>query len=770
MKTFRLLFTLFVVLIISQNDYLNATPEYGEDQEKLGRAINIAGFQRMLTQRIGKNYLAVLVEIDDLQKDWHFQAIKDDIVLFEENISSLTSIIPNNRKVEELLKKEQEEWEVYKTLVDDSPDLANGKTIIEVSKNTLAACHNLVLELEKQAKSLDKKDTENGQFSNLAELVNKSGRQRMLSQRIAFLYLAQYLNLESNNLSFDYSNAIRDYSNAFTLLSNSFENTPTIDYHFVNVTKHWGIMESICQNIDQGQDKDISQLLIASDLLLTEMNTITGLYEKLISVKVETIIHRNATVQASQLRLLTQSMAKCYAAILLDLESKKHQTELSEMVKEFETGLQELKDYASVPELQKTLEIAESEWSNYESIVGIMPTEKGFEELLVSNNLMLTVCNNIVLMLKLQGRTMDIHSVAVDESLSGSIDKLDDQRVYAQQAAFYALANVIKPLYSPIEKKITVLKSTYNTINSNLFILPHNNNKIVEYLEVDQSIWKEIHEKYIATDLSSSQQKSLLNAVDRLSDNSLKLESQYNTIISNAKLTNAANQINNQKMLVEQLAKNYVFILINVSSEINKVELEQSILQFDESISELSLLAETPDIKEALKQVNVLWAEYKRAIESTPNDVDLQQIIEQNTPLLDACEAVVASIAKEVKMQSKTDSVVTSVNIVGHQKMLSQRAIIYALFFIQSDYSVPEYQEIAIAALTDYRESILQLKTLKIEDESIDISGVELAHQKAEQVYTYIKKADIYELILTSNLMFSESDKLMRKITQSQNI
>ena len=141
----------------------------------INSAINKAGRQRMLSQRMAKAYFQIGQQID---VDRSKKVLDASIAVFDRQLVELKNYAPTPEIKETYLKLERS-WLAYKdVLVGAVPSLENGSKVLAISEEVLALAHQATVELEKKS------------GSNAGRLVNISGRQRMLSQRMAKYYQA----------------------------------------------------------------------------------------------------------------------------------------------------------------------------------------------------------------------------------------------------------------------------------------------------------------------------------------------------------------------------------------------------------------------------------------------------------------------------------------------------------------------------------------------------------------------------------------------------
>jgi hypothetical protein len=136
-------------------------------------AIDKAGMQRMLSQRILKSYCELgLGEDHGTSKEQLLQAVN----LFDAHLLQLESF-PADDAVKASLAKVREVWGPYRDLAVKAPGKDGARLMLEINHQLLPLTHDVVVKMEQAS------GTTSGR------LVNVAGRQRMLSQRLAMFYL-----------------------------------------------------------------------------------------------------------------------------------------------------------------------------------------------------------------------------------------------------------------------------------------------------------------------------------------------------------------------------------------------------------------------------------------------------------------------------------------------------------------------------------------------------------------------------------------------------
>ena len=244
------------ILFLSQSEHpLAAEISYAA-------AINIAGLQRMLSQRIGKSYCQVGLKIDT---DSSRQQLYDAIALFDDNLSLLEEYA-NNEAVQSALKNVRDLWTPVKATATDPITLEGAKLVAYLNDDLLYASHKVVQLLQ------DAADTPH------ARLVNISGRQRMLSQRLAKLYMLQIWGINTLTIRDEIEVARNEFTGALATLQAAPENTEAINQRLNIVAGEWTWVKQAMDMVDA--DPFPKTMADVSESILVNMHEITKLYEK----------------------------------------------------------------------------------------------------------------------------------------------------------------------------------------------------------------------------------------------------------------------------------------------------------------------------------------------------------------------------------------------------------------------------------------------------------------------------------------------------------
>ena len=117
------------------------------------------------------------------------------------------------------------------------------------------------------------------QVSDLSDAINKAGRQRMLSQRMAKFYLAARLPVDASTAATEIGKARGEFIAAMGQLRNAPEATARIKDALDLADGQWALFDMALQRLQTDQTKKpLTEIYVASENLLSVMDTVTGLY------------------------------------------------------------------------------------------------------------------------------------------------------------------------------------------------------------------------------------------------------------------------------------------------------------------------------------------------------------------------------------------------------------------------------------------------------------------------------------------------------------
>ena len=230
----------------------------------LNDAINKAGRQRMLSQRMSKAYLALAHKVE---AESARQVLDRSVALFDRQLAELKHFAPAP-DIRETYVKLESVWSDFKeVVVGTSPAKEHATKVIQLDGAMLALANQGTQQYERAS------------GKSVGKLVNVAGRQRMLSQRMAKFYLANALKVDPQGSVAEIGKARAEFVAATELLRSAPETTPKIKEELGLADMQWIFFNQGLQHMDGMQSpKLMSDVFVTSENLLSVMDRITGLY------------------------------------------------------------------------------------------------------------------------------------------------------------------------------------------------------------------------------------------------------------------------------------------------------------------------------------------------------------------------------------------------------------------------------------------------------------------------------------------------------------
>lgn len=204
--------------------------------EKISDIINIAGKQRMLSQRIAKDYL---YKGKGVAREKATRELKKSLEEFSNGIKILNKDI-NDEEIKNLIAFVQMSMDELKDIIKKPFDLNNAQLLLDLSESMLEGSQYIVENLKKKYKRKS------------AEVIDRAGQQRMLAQRIAKYYIAYQLGIKDKNTVEQTKEAVKLFNDNNQYMLHYKDNTPAINEELHQVNKLWKIVHKFYLNIEKG--------------------------------------------------------------------------------------------------------------------------------------------------------------------------------------------------------------------------------------------------------------------------------------------------------------------------------------------------------------------------------------------------------------------------------------------------------------------------------------------------------------------------------------
>ncbi|MBN2964713.1 type IV pili methyl-accepting chemotaxis transducer N-terminal domain-containing protein [Sulfurospirillum sp. T05] len=226
------LLSLMIFLIIGLVVAMN------EKSKKDSLIINIAGKQRMLTQKMSKEIFFLR------HRDSHdFRQLDGAMELFENNLNDLRFgnsdrgiYAPQNSVIENKLEEVAKGWGPFK---EELESVKKGILSVKSDKEVLSKRIELLLNMsDKIVQEMVAKNLE-------GVYIDLSGRQRMLSQRMG-LFIERYLRTDNREDYFLFVNAKALYDETLTMFAQdaTIQGHPDVHGAVVHLQQYWGEFET----------------------------------------------------------------------------------------------------------------------------------------------------------------------------------------------------------------------------------------------------------------------------------------------------------------------------------------------------------------------------------------------------------------------------------------------------------------------------------------------------------------------------------------------
>ena len=234
----------------------------------INEAINRAGRQRMLSQRMAKAWLAVGQGVEVSRAE---RVLKDSIALFDRQLGELKAYAPTPQILATYAAMDAT-WADYKrSLMLGPPQRARAEDVIALDAKVLRLAHQGAQQLESCS------------GRNLGKLVSLSGRQRMLSQRAAKFYLSRSWGVQIADQMAELNQARKDFADALHVLDNAPEATPAIRDEIELARQQWIFFDNALTKAEQGSKSPMhaQEVFASSENILQIMDRLTSLFTRL---------------------------------------------------------------------------------------------------------------------------------------------------------------------------------------------------------------------------------------------------------------------------------------------------------------------------------------------------------------------------------------------------------------------------------------------------------------------------------------------------------
>lgn len=225
-------------------------------------AINLAGQQRMLSQRIVKSWcqigLNVLPAVSKAQLD-------DAVRLFESNLQALEGAA-STPEARNALAGLRAAWTPLRAAAAGVIRQSDAAQLDARAEDVLMAAERLTRILQDQA------------TEPVSRWVNLAGRQRMLSQRLVKVYMLQQWQVSSATLRDETERVQHEFAGALASMQKRAENSPPLRSELDNLALQWEWLQTVLAT--EGADSFRLIMAEGGEAILELADRITLLYQQ----------------------------------------------------------------------------------------------------------------------------------------------------------------------------------------------------------------------------------------------------------------------------------------------------------------------------------------------------------------------------------------------------------------------------------------------------------------------------------------------------------
>lgn len=228
--------------------------------------INKSGSLRYTANRLAKAYFQLGMGVD---VDRSKRILDTAIPMYDRRLVELKNYAPTPEIKDTYLALEKS-WIAYKDLlVGSAPNQANGRKLLLLSEEIVGIANKATGQLAAHS------------GSNQGKLVNISGRQRMLSQRIAKYSQAMAWDVAPAGSQKEIDVSKAEFVKMLGELMAAKENTPQIKEELELGNQQWSFFDAALAGRNPDKKTNMTNVATTSERILEVMDNVVGMYERL---------------------------------------------------------------------------------------------------------------------------------------------------------------------------------------------------------------------------------------------------------------------------------------------------------------------------------------------------------------------------------------------------------------------------------------------------------------------------------------------------------
>ncbi len=259
-------FTLRIVAFMAIFITMACVP-HSQAEESMSQLVDRSGMQRMLSQQIAKAYFYLGKDVSSQetkrQLDMSLERFQNNYALLKANV--------RDAETKDLLSIVESTFFEYRDLVKKTYNQDDAVRVLELSDTLLEVCHSVVLNLEDLT------------GASIDHIINISGKQRMLSQRVSKFYIAYQCGFRDENTVRKLNNSIEEFESGLEELRREPRNNKEISSLLAKVKKKWENISPYFLKVRKGGLP--LMVLTATDEITKMSDRITDFYVEKIAIK-----------------------------------------------------------------------------------------------------------------------------------------------------------------------------------------------------------------------------------------------------------------------------------------------------------------------------------------------------------------------------------------------------------------------------------------------------------------------------------------------------